>query len=131
MEITTSTLDVKFFMHENKTFLTFTYISFFITYMNYCYQEQRTGWESIHCYDHTGFKNPDLIALKHPPGKETQTAKLTGKKTTEYCGYLRKNLFIQINTIYICKYKQCLYLPNQIAEAELLGAITVAMFTHR
>lgn len=90
MEIATSTLDVKPFMHENKTFLTFTYISFFITYMNYCYQEERSGWERIHCSDHTGYNNPDLIALKHPLGKE-MTAKMTGKKTTEYCGYLRKH----------------------------------------
>lgn len=60
-------------MHENKTFLTFTYISFFITYMNCCYQEQRIGWERIHCSDHTGYNNPDHIALKYPPGKEIDT----------------------------------------------------------
>lgn len=85
-------------MHKNKTFVTFTYLSFFITYMNCYYQE--LGWERIHCYYHTGFNNPNLIALKYsPPGKETQIAKITGKKTAEYCGYLRKIVFIRI---YIC-----------------------------
>lgn len=66
--------------------------------MNCYYQE--LGWERIHCYYHTGFNNPNLIALKYsPPGKETQIAKITGKKTAEYCGYLRKIVFIRI---YIC-----------------------------
>lgn len=86
-------------MHENKTFLTFTYLGFFVIYMNCYYQGQRIGWERIHCYDHTGYNNLNLIALKYlPPGKETQTAKITGK-IAEYCGYLRKFVFIQI---YIC-----------------------------
>lgn len=108
-------------MHENKIFCTFTYLSFFTTCMNCCYQEERTGWKRIQCYDYTGYHNPNLIAHKYPPpGKRNTDSKEDRKESCRTLWIPEKN----------CVYTDT-YLPNQIAEEELLGTITVAMLTHR